>query len=59
MSREQFLLKAAHCDQNAMTTAVPACRAMMLEIAEHWRKLAKTAKDAPERRGGDFVQTSD
>jgi len=55
MSPNKFLLKAADCEQNSMTTADPACRTMMLEIAEHWRNLAETAKEVPEQGDGDLV----
>jgi hypothetical protein len=58
MSPDECLLKAADCERNAMATAEPASRTMMLEIAKHWRALAETAKRSPEQGDGDFIQTS-
>lgn len=58
MSHDECLLKAADCERNAMTTADPASRTMMFEIAEHWRNLAKTAKAAPEQVDGNHQAPS-
>ncbi len=52
MLPREFLLKAANCELKAMRASDPAARAMMLEIAAHWRNLAKTVS-VPERREGD------
>lgn len=40
----ECLLKAVHCELKAMTCADPTDRSMMLETAQRWRGLAKTAK---------------
>jgi hypothetical protein len=40
----ECLLKAVHCELMAMTCADPIDRSMMLETAQRWRNLAKTAE---------------
>ena len=52
MLPRECLLKAANCELKAMNASDPVARARMLEIAEHWRNLAKTAS-APEGLEGD------
>ena len=51
MSPSESLLKAVNCELKAMGASDPAAQARMLEIAERWRNLAKTAS-APDRLEG-------
>ena len=48
----ECLLKADHCELMAMACTDPIDRGMMLETAQRWRNLAKTAELA-ERRDGN------
>ena len=48
----ECLLMADHCERMARACPDPIDRGMLLETAQHWRNLAKTA-DPADRRDGD------
>ena len=47
MTPRECLLKAHHCERLAGDSADTVNRLMLLETAEHWRNLARTAKRRP------------